>query len=171
MDPSQVLPAPPAAVMAAITQAVFHQNLPWNMVLIGVLVSLSCVFCNHFLSKRGIFLSVLGMAIGMYLPLASSTPIFIGGFIALLVRRRLDKMTSLNDEEKLQRTYRGTLLACGLLAGAALMDVFLAVPFSLAGNPDILSLVPARWETSSVILSLLATLLLGSFVYRSVCKP
>jgi len=87
MDPSVALPAPPAALLAGITEGVFHHNLPWNMVYSGFAIGAGLIFAKRFVPGTK-SLSILGVAIGIYLPLASSIPIFIGGMIAYMVKRK-----------------------------------------------------------------------------------
>lgn len=167
MDPTQSLPAPTAALMAAITEAVFRNSLPWNMMMIGsAIILLALLIDRMFHLKRLFNLSILGLAIGMYLPLASSVPLFIGGMIALGVQKKLAK-TSYLEEEGVLRKQKGTLIACGLVAGSALMDVLLAIPFSLFHSPDALQLVGPSWNAISVYLALISTLLLAGWIgYR-----
>jgi putative OPT family oligopeptide transporter len=158
MDPSASLAAPPAALMAAITQAVLHANLPWEMIFIGAgVISVTIVLNYLVLKPRALHLSILGLAIGMYLPLSTSTPLFIGGLMAKLAYHP-DTMPR----------HRGILIACGLVAGAALMDVVLAIPFSLAHNPDILSLAGRSWHFMAIVFGLLSTWAIGLWFYRSV---
>lgn len=169
MDISQSLPAPTAALMAAITEAVFSNSLPWNMMLIGSCIILLALFLNHvFKLKRFINLSILGIAIGMYLPLASSFPLFIGGMIALFVQKRLER-TKMTEEESITRKQKGTLIACGLVAGSAIMDVLLAIPFSILHSPDALQLVGPGWKETGAYLGVLSTLLLAWWINRRVC--
>lgn len=170
MDASQSLPAPPAALMAAITQAVFHRNLPWEMMALGGGIILLVVALNRLLVKRNIAkLSILGVAIGMYLPLASSFPLFIGGAISWLVNKCLDKQ-QLSPAVKKQKSHRGVLIACGLVAGAALMDVLLAIPFSIYGSANALSLVGPYWHTIGLILALITTAILAHWLKNKVTK-
>ncbi|BCA96417.1 oligopeptide transporter, OPT family protein [Legionella antarctica] len=169
MDISQSLPAPTAALMAAITEAVFSNSLPWTMMLIGSCIILLALFLNHILKlKRFINLSILGIAIGMYLPLASSFPLFIGGMIALLVQKRLVR-TKMTEAEAVTRKQRGTLIACGLVAGSAIMDVMLAIPFSILQSPDALQLVGPDWKETGAYLGVLSTLVLAWWINRRVC--
>lgn len=170
MDVSQSLPAPTAALMAAITEAVFQNSLPWNMMFVGSCIILVIIFLNHiFKIRRYLNLSILGVAIGMYLPLSSSFPLFIGGMIALFVQRHLRRLQK-NKEEQVTRKQKGTLIACGLVAGSAIIDVLLAIPFSIAKNPDALQLAGAGWKNTSVYLGVLSTLLLAWWINRRVCS-
>ena len=169
MDPSQALPAPTAALMAAITEAVFRNTLPWVMMFIGALIILSLILVNYlFKVERLVKLSILGVAIGMYLPIASSFPLFLGGMIALAVQWRLNKQNK-PEEEKHLRKQKGVLIACGLVAGSALVDVLLAIPFSLMHSPDALTLVGPGWYSYSIVLAVLTTLLLAGWIGHRVC--
>jgi len=103
----------------------------------------------------------------MYLPLSSSVPLFIGGMIALVVQKHLQKR-ALPKEENTTRKQKGTLIACGLVAGSALMDVLLAIPFSLLHSPDALQLVGGSWQTIGVYLSVLTTLALAWWIRQRV---
>lgn len=169
MDISQSLPAPTAALMAAITEAVFRNSLPWGMMLIGSCIILAVIFLNWiFKLQRYLNVSILGVAIGMYLPISSSFPLFIGGIIALVVQKRLQRLQK-NEEEEVSRKQKGTLIACGLVAGSAIMDVLLAIPFSIAHSPDALQLVGTQWKEIGVYLGVLSTLLLAWWIHHRVC--
>lgn len=168
MDPSLSLPAPTAALLAAITEAMFRDTLPWGMMFSGALVILLLLVLNHVLKLERLFrLSILGVAIGMYLPLTSSVPLFLGGVLAALMESRL-KVRGYSDKKTNQRRQMGTLIACGLVAGSALMDVFVAVPFSLMHSANALALVGAWFEPYSVWLSIITTLGLGYWVIHRV---
>ncbi|KTD16578.1 OPT family oligopeptide transporter [Legionella jordanis] len=170
MDPSQSLPAPTAALMAAITEAVFRNTLPWMMMFFGAAIILLIILCNRlFQLERVIKLSILGIAIGMYLPLASSFPLFLGGMIALVVQWRLNKRR-LDEEEKIHRKQRGVLIACGLVAGSALIDVILAIPFSILQTPDALNLVGQGWTPYGILLAVISTLSLAIWIGNRVCQ-
>jgi len=168
MDPTQSLPAPTAALMAAITEAVFNNSLPWDMMLCGALVILALlVLTKLFRLERYFKLSPLGVAIGMYLPLSSSVPLSFGGLIAYFVQWRLKKR-AFAAEGYAERKQRGILIACGLVAGSALMDVFLAVPFALFHSPDALSLVGKSWEHYGVGLGVLSIIGLLAWINQRV---
>ena len=166
MDPTQTLPAPPAALMAAVTQGVFNHSMPWDLVGAGAAIAVIVIVVSRWLEKtKGISVSVLGVAIGIYLPLQSSMPLFFGGLLAYIVQRGIARTTKPKACEQ-----RGMLLACGLLAGSALMDVCLAIPFAMARNPDILRLVPVSWLRATEVLGGLSTLILGFWFYKQVFR-
>lgn len=157
MDPSKMLPAPVPSVLAMVTQAVFKGELPLNMLMLGVAIVLGFVILNNFILPKQMRLSILGIAIGLYLPLSSSTPLFIGSLIALLLQR-FAKKRQLPE----QNPQRSIVLACGIVAGAALMDVVLAIPFAITGNPNILNIMPAHLQNLAVMLGVVS---LGILVY------
>lgn len=170
MDIAQSLPAPTAALMAAITEAVFRHTLPWAMIFSGAAIIAGLIVLNAvFRLERYLQLSMLGVAIGMYLPIASSFPLFVGGMIAFLVHRGLNRK-KLIAAERNERKQRGVLIACGLVAGSALLDVLLAIPFSLLHSPDALSLTGVKWESTGVVLGVVSTLVLGGWIYRRVVR-
>ncbi|MDP3559828.1 MAG: oligopeptide transporter, OPT family [Legionellaceae bacterium] len=128
MDISHTLPAPTAALMATITDAVFHHTLPWVMMGVGFLLILSLWGLKIFLYRRmHLNISLLGVAIGLYLPLSTSVPLLVGGGISWCVYRKFQMASSREAHSSFQQ--RGTLLACGLIVGAALMDVLLALRY------------------------------------------
>lgn len=168
MDPTHSLPAPTAAMLAAITEAMFQDTLPWSMMFSGASVIIALLGLNHILKGERFFrLSILGVAIGMYLPLATSFPLFLGGMLAYVAERRLNHL-KLSPEKTNKRQQVGTLIACGLVAGSALMDVLVAVPFSLMKNSDALALVGQKFEPYSVMLSIAVTLGLGYWILKRV---
>lgn len=171
MNIAQSLPAPTAALMAAITQAVFKNTIPWTMMFIGAFI-IVCVLVINYLFKiqRFIRLSILGVAIGMYLPIASSFPLFLGGIIAFWVQRRLDNNTVYSAAERTRRKQIGILIACGLVAGSALVDVLLAIPFSIMRTPDALQLFGDGWHSYSVGLGALSVMLLALLIERRMCR-
>ncbi|WP_419419064.1 OPT family oligopeptide transporter [Legionella sp. D16C41] len=171
MDISQSLPAPTAALMAAITEAVFRNTLPWTMMLFGAgIIIVLLISIKLFKLTRYMRLSILGIAIGMYLPISSSFPLFLGGMIAMYVRNRLEKKTSFTNEQKTERRQKGTLIACGLVAGSAIVDVLLAIPFSILHTPDALKIVGESWHTYGILLGILSTIMLTLWIEKRVCK-
>ncbi len=171
MPLSQTLPAPPAAVMAAITNGVFQDDLPWNLILTGGIIMVVIIFINHFLKKYYQGISVLSVAIGIYLPLATTIPLFIGALFALLVKRKIQRSENIKSvSESHPKNQKGLLLACGLVAGSALMDVLLAIPFAIAESPDILQINIPHWHLAAEILGLIMTIGLGVWFYRLVVE-
>jgi putative OPT family oligopeptide transporter len=166
MDPAQTLAAPPAAMMAGLTQGVFNHDLPWSMIGVGVLIIAVFILFDLLGFKK---LSLLGIAMGIYLPLSSSMPLFLGSLFAFFIKRNFQQqLQEASVEEKVQinqRQHYAVLLACGLVAGSALMDVLLAIPMSVTANPNILAILPAGWSSVASSLGFLSVLVLGFVFY------
>ncbi len=104
------LPAPQAILMATVIKGLLSQNLPWALVLIGMGLSL-------VMELSGV--SSLAFAVGAYLPLSTTTPIFVGGIIKWLVDKRKKSQES--------ETGPGALFSSGLIAGGAITGILVAV--------------------------------------------
>ena len=97
------------------------------------------------LEKRGsdFRTPVLAVAVGIYLPLELSVPIFVGGVVAWAAGRHLasrkDQLGQEYDEVAVRSGRRGLLFASGLITGEALVGILLAIPFALAESTDVLS--------------------------------
>ena len=113
------LPAPQAGMMKMIIEGVMSGNLPWALVFVGVFIA---VIAEIF----GI--PVMPFAVGIYLPIFSTTGIMVGG----LVRLWADKKKTSSEEERKEQTNNGTLFASGMIAGEGLVGVLLAI-FAFAG--------------------------------------
>lgn len=167
MDPTQTLAAPPAAMMAGLTQGVFNHDLPWSMLGIGALIMVVFIML-HLLGFRRF--SLLGIAMGIYLPLSSSIPLFIGSLFAFMIKQNFQRQLQIaNKEEEIlinRHQHYAVLLACGLVAGSALMDVLLAIPMSVTSNPAILAIMPTNWNSLASILGFVSVLVLGLVFYR-----
>ncbi|HKG48582.1 MAG TPA: oligopeptide transporter, OPT family [Pyrinomonadaceae bacterium] len=114
--------APKATLMSYIIKGILNQQLPWGLVLLGVMISI-------VLEMAGI--PSLAFAVGVYLPLSSSSPIFLGGMIRWLVDKYLRvklRTRELTEEEFVAETDKspGVLMASGYIAGGALAAVFIA---------------------------------------------
>jgi uncharacterized oligopeptide transporter (OPT) family protein len=108
--------APKATLMSYIIKGILNRQLPWGLVLLGVMISV-------VLEMSGI--PSLAFAVGVYLPLSSSSPIFIGGAIRWLVDRYLGKKLAsrnLTEEELTAEGDKspGVLMASGYIAGGAI---------------------------------------------------
>ncbi|MBS1951181.1 MAG: oligopeptide transporter, OPT family [Cytophagales bacterium] len=108
-------PAPQATLMATLTKGILSFNLDWQYVMVGVFIAVMIELCG---------IKALAFAIGLYLPLATTLPIFIGGALKGMVDWRAEKRNEKKDEDDLSR---GNLFATGLIAGGAISGVVVAV--------------------------------------------
>lgn len=113
---TDLYPAPQGTLMATLIKGILSFNLDWQFVLVGVFIAVTLELCG---------IKSLSFAVGTYLPLSTTLPIFIGGAIRGLIemreRRRNLKLTA--EEEDLGK---GNLFATGLVAGGALAGVIVA---------------------------------------------
>jgi putative OPT family oligopeptide transporter len=150
--------APKAVLMSYIIKGILDRQLPWALVIFGVIIALVLE-----MSK----VPSLPFAVGVYLPLSSSAPIFVGGMVRWLADRRRNKQAAYADAGEEERTAAGdrspgVLLASGYIAGGALAGIIIAFsagvlgdfdkavtdwstahnPFFEGGNSDLLSMLP-----------------------------
>jgi len=124
--------APKAVLMSYIIKGILSHRLPWTLVLLGVMIAI-------VLEMAGI--PSLAFAVGVYLPLASSSPIFIGGMIRWLVDKYVRKKFArhnLTEEQLVAEGDKssGVLMASGYIAGGALAGIIYAF---LNGLPSLSS--------------------------------
>jgi len=117
MDNGQKAPEPFAApqpqLFALIIEGILGGKLEWGLVVIGVLIALAMELAG---------VSALPFAVGMYLPLSASTPIFAGGVLRWLADRARGKPASEAESE----TSPGVLLSSGYIAGGTLCGLVIA---------------------------------------------
>jgi putative OPT family oligopeptide transporter len=134
--------APKATLMSYIIKGILDQRLPWGLVLFGVMSSIVLELCG---------VSSLAFAVGVYLPLASSAPLFVGGlvrwFVDLRIRGRLREQ-SLSEVELTAETDRspGVLLGSGYIAGGAIAGILIAI--ISAGTPNVDAAI-TKWATAN----------------------
>lgn len=132
------LAAPQANLMASVAKGVFQGNLPWTYVYIGMGIAACIILLDSHLQKIGSTFRtpVLAVAIGIYLPFELAVPIFVGGIIHQLIRKR-DKLTDGIVEEVESPAKNGLLFASGLITGEALMGILLAIPIVILAKKHI----------------------------------
>jgi uncharacterized oligopeptide transporter (OPT) family protein len=151
-------PVPKAVLMADIIQGLLGAKMPWALVLFGIMISV-------VLELSGI--PSLAFAVGVYLPLSSSSPLFVGGLVRWLVDRRQRHLLRDAGLTEAQLTAEcdkspGVLLASGYIAGGAIAGIVIAFmagvltdqdaaitkwaetfnPFYAGPNSDLLALIP-----------------------------
>jgi putative OPT family oligopeptide transporter len=128
---SPSLPAPQATLMATIIKGLLSQNLPWGLVLVGVFISVTLELCG---------IRSLSFAVGSYLPIATTAPIFAGGVVRWLVERG----AAAPQESEISS---GTLFSSGLIAGGSLAGILYAALFGfkiigVADDTETTGLIP-----------------------------
>ena len=180
MDPSESLAAPQATLMSSVADGVFQRDLPWTMIWIGAAVAAGIIAWDQWLESRDSTFRapVLAVAVGIYLPIELSVPIFIGGIIAWAAARSAAKKRGLDsgDGEAASSGVaerRGLLFASGLITGEALVGIFLAIPFAyfesadvLAITPDMLGMAPGTFATVETVLGVGLFAAFCAWLYR-----
>ena len=165
--PSPLL-APQATLMASVSRGMFGGELPWGMVWTGAAIGAGIIAIDEILKARGARYRapVLAAAVGIYLPLELTVPIFVGGLLSYFVERMAGSPKDPDAIERLHR--RGVLFAAGLITGEALMGIVIAIPIVMSGEADILAL-PDRLQPGAwgewLGLALLAVI--GWLLYRA----
>jgi putative OPT family oligopeptide transporter len=151
------LAAPQANMMKLVVDGIIDQSIPWTLVLVGVGITLVI----HFLK-----LPTLAFAVGVYLPLATMAPVFVGGLIRRIVERK-----SARDKGRLQkRRESGILFGSGLVGGEGLMGVGIAAYAFFAGRPTPLLPEWLGWleHYPQHLLNALPFLLLVYLLWRAI---
>lgn len=173
MNEAQMLSAPQAALMATVAQGVYTHNLEWSMIFLGALIAVICIIVDEIVKNNyGTRLPVLAVGLGIYLPMNTTIPVVIGGLLAHIIQARLNRMypRTKNELQMNSHRHRGLLLACGIVAGASLMGVVLAIPFALRQSSDALKIMPDQFVPFAGILSIIVTLILCTWIYRVVMR-
>lgn len=161
--------APKATLMSFIIKGILSRQLPWSLVILGGMIAIVLEMCG---------IASLAFAVGVYLPLSSSSPIFIGGMVRALVDRHLRLKLAhrnLSEAEMIAETDKspGVLVASGYIAGGAIAGIGIAfmagaltgfnqrvTDFMAAHDPfyngpwsDLLALIPFVLLVSGLYLS------------------
>ena len=133
--------APKAVLMSYIIKGILDRKLPWALVLLGVMIAVVLEMS---------FVPALAFAVGVYLPLSSSSPIFVGGLIRWLVDRHGRKKAErahLTEAQHIEASDKspGVLLASGYIAGGAIAGIIIAF---LAGVLDEFDAALFTWSSA-----------------------
>ncbi len=145
------LPAPQATLMKTIVEGVLESGVPWRLVLIGVFLGAIVELLS---------LPSLPFAVGLYLPVSTMTPIFVGGCIRYFIERKHQ-----NDSSTLnKRREKGILFSSGLIGGEGLLSVGIALYAFYWGKPPG---VGVTWsEPWGELVSLAIFALVGFLLWR-----
>ncbi|MBQ7567494.1 OPT/YSL family transporter [bacterium] len=158
---STVFPAPQGTLMATLVRGVLAFNLDWQYVMVGVFLAITSELCS---------IMTLPFAIGVYLPISTTLPIFVGGVVRWIVDKCQEGSPVKEQNADLSR---GNLFATGLIAGGSLAGV--AVALLMANEKLGLMLEQFSWQQSLEqmlgtggynILGVVFFLLLAAVLYK-----
>ena len=123
---SSDLPAPQAVLMTNVANGVFQGNLEWGMIYAGAILGIVIIMIDQYQAfrKADFRVPILAVALGIYLPIELTLPIFVGGMLNHFASK------TASEEGK----NNGLLIASGLITGEALMAIFIAVPLFFDKN-------------------------------------
>jgi putative OPT family oligopeptide transporter len=160
-------PAPQATLMATLIKGILSQNLDWQYVFAGVFLAITMELCG---------IKSLSFAVGAYLPLATTLPIFLGGAIRGIVESKQKKANQQLSAEE-EELGKGNLFATGLVAGGAVAGVIIAfVSGSESGEKFLAAvsqeegLVHLLSENGYFLLGTLFFALMASVLYKVATK-
>ncbi len=145
---STELPAPQATLMKLVIDGVLDQNLPWALVAIGAGIAIACELVK---------IPSLPFAVGVYLPVSTMTPIFVGGLIRLWMERKAK-----DETQAANRRERGILLGSGFVGGEGLLGVGIAlVAVAKSARPEGIG---TDWLGSEVVAMLVGAAAFAVFI-------
>lgn len=160
-------PAPQGTLMATLVKGILSFNLDWQFVLVGAAIAITMELCG---------IKALSFAVGTYLPLSTTLPIFIGGAIRGIVDGKKKKSGAVVNEEE-EDLGKGNLFATGLVAGGAVAGVIVAF---LSANDTITNLlkkvnlehglVDSLGENGYYLLGVGFFAIMGTVLYRIAMK-
>jgi OPT family oligopeptide transporter len=162
---SDTFPAPQGTLMATLIKGMLSFNLDWKFVLVGVFLAITMELCG---------VNALNFAVGAYLPLSTTLPIFAGGLIKKMVDVRSKRKGEKTEDNELGR---GSLFATGLVAGGTLMGVIIAllsIPEGINKGLQKLNFEPALHDALGnggyQILGAVVFCIMGLVLYRIATK-
>ena len=145
--------------MTNVAKGVFAGDLEWGMIYAGAVIGVLIILLDQYQLRRGadFRVPILAVAIGIYLPIELTFPIFIGG----MLNHYAGKIASQEGKDS------GLLLAAGLITGEALMAILIAVPLFFDKNYWPNYGLPEPFA-DIVGIAILACILIG--LYRTASK-
>lgn len=154
---SEAIPAPQASLMKLVVEGVMGGTLPWTLIIIGVFIAIAV---------EVIGIPVLAFAVGLYLPIHLSAPIFVGGLVKWYMesKRKYD-----SEAQKKDCIEAGVLYCSGMIAGEGLVGILLAV-FAVVGlNVDMSGIYGDSFMTTGNYVGIAAFIVLIATLFYA-CK-
>jgi putative OPT family oligopeptide transporter len=156
---SDKLPAPQGTLMATIIKGTLSRELPWEYIFVGAALAVTVQLCG---------VSALAWAVGAYLPISTTFPIFVGGMMRALADR-------VRGEKEVSEVSPGMLYSTGLVAGGSLAGILIAVLASIQGGELMKTLGVGHAYQGRVgpwadVIAVLAFAVLCFFLVRTALK-
>ncbi len=153
---SEALPAPQAVLMKTVIEGVLGGDLPWGLVFIGGSFAIVAELLR---------IPSLPLAVGIYLPLSTMTPIYVGGLLKQIVEQKAGK----DQAKKKKRSEKGILLSSGFIAGEGIAGVLIALyAFIVKAKPKGLGIqYPGE---SGQFIALAVFIVLAAYLYNKSRK-
>ncbi len=154
----QKFDAPKTRLMALIIDGILNRKLPWTLVLIGAFIAV-------LMQLAGI--SALPFAVGVYLPLSTSVPVFLGGVVRYLADRATRRSAEEGDASP------GVLFSSGYIAGgsvAAILWIFLSLIPGVDQTMNVGSRLPDAWTSSNIPAVISLAVLIAVLIYFGLQK-
>jgi OPT family oligopeptide transporter len=160
---SNEYPAPQATLMATLARGILSFNLDWQFVIVGVFIAVMVELCG---------IKALAFAIGLYLPLSTTLPIFLGGALKGYVDWKAQRKGEAMEDDELSK---GGLFATGLIAGGALTGVLIAIIAVKASAVKELfnlehAMIGGLGENGYMIFGTLMFVVMMAILYRTATK-
>ncbi len=152
----RALSAPQAGLMATLAQGIVGGEMAWPLVVVGIAMGISLILIQ--------VRSPMLFAVGMYLPLETTFAIFVGGMIRGYVDRQV-KARGYNAAQSARVENTGVLVASGLIAGEALMGLFVAAVVFFRN-----SFWSITWALASPMAIVFAVILAAYLIYVPLSK-
>jgi len=162
---SERFPAPQSRLMSVVIDGLLTHKIPWDLILLGAAIALFM----ELLDIRS-----LTFAVGVYLPLSTTMPVFLGGLVRKLADLAYHRPPDAEDETQ------GTLISSGIIAGASIVGIFAALQAFLPGydadsgfvpNIAVLGKVLPESLTKNNVYGLAILALLGFVMWRGAADP
>ncbi len=170
---SEPLEAPQAALMKTVAIGVFRMDLPWNLIGIGAGIAVFVIALDQYQRSKGstFRIPVLAVAVGIYLPIASTAPIFLGGLLAYATGRAM-RRSKMKEEDRVLANRRGLLFASGIITGEALIGIALAIPFAIYEDANAWAVaMPGLWAVVAKLAGAASFAMFASWMYRVSTRP
>jgi len=147
---SPALSAPQAGLMAMLSKGIVGGDMAWPLVIVGMLLGFVMILIQ--------VKSVMLFSIGMYLPLGTTSAMFVGGVMRWITDKLRDRR-GYNDAQKARVDNAGVLTASGLIAGEALCGLIIAGLVGAGKNVTLVHWTPPIWAAAGALAVLLIAMI------------